>query len=68
MKEDVFGRMTPDTRTVVEQMQAQVTPLRPNADVIQLDRPRGSKDFLPALVYLHGHRRTTKKSLVAYWC
>ena len=46
MKEDVFGRMTPDTRNIVEQMQARATPPQPDADVVQLAR-QGYRDIIP---------------------
>jgi acetyl esterase len=38
MKEDIFSKMTEDTRILVQQMQAQAVPPPPNADPVQLVR------------------------------
>lgn len=46
MKQDIFARMTADTRTLVEQMQAQAISPPPNVDPIQLAR-QGYRDIAP---------------------
>ncbi|GAA6622684.1 alpha/beta hydrolase [Scytonema sp. NUACC26] len=46
MREDIFARMTTDTRALVQQMQAQVTPPPPDADPVQLVR-EGYRQIIP---------------------
>jgi acetyl esterase len=46
MKEDVFARMTADTRVLVQQMQAHAAPPLPDADPVQLTRD-GYRQVIP---------------------
>lgn len=46
MKEDIFARMTEDTRALMQQMQAHATPPPPDADPIQLAR-EGYRQIIP---------------------
>jgi acetyl esterase len=46
MREDIFARMTDDTRALMQQMQAHATPPPPDADPIQLAR-EGYRQIIP---------------------
>jgi acetyl esterase len=46
MKEDIFAKMTEDTRALVQQMQAHATPLPPDVDPVQLTR-EGYRQVIP---------------------
>jgi len=46
MKEDIFAKMTENTRALVQQMQAHATPPPPDADPIQLTRD-GYRQIIP---------------------
>ncbi|WP_019506192.1 hypothetical protein [Pleurocapsa sp. PCC 7319] len=46
MPEDIFARMTADTRNLVKLMQSQATSSSPDADLVQLAR-QGYRDIIP---------------------
>ena len=55
MKEDIFARMTEDTRALMQQMQAHATPPPPDADPIQLAR-EGYRQIIPLAGAVEEHR------------